>query len=136
MSIRKLKAVVVAAAVAAGVAVSSAPAQASVCSSAGREYICEYKVATYNLPNNTKQNFVVGADYAVWTRWTDTNNVWGPWISMGGNVRSSVSFLTPTSDPWNFLIIAMGTDNNTWGRERDHNGNWSAWFKPSLPFNG
>ncbi|MER7760184.1 hypothetical protein [Streptomyces sp. NPDC097619] len=137
MLVGKFKAAVVAAAALASVAVVATPAQASYCSHGGGVYICEYGVTTYPLPNGTKQEFVVGSDRAVWTRWSDSDGVWSRWISMGGKTPGKIYVKDyETSDPWTFRVYYFDEKAEYWARNRDHDGNWSAWRRYDLPLNG
>ncbi|MDJ0382443.1 hypothetical protein [Streptomyces sp. G-G2] len=84
LTLKKFKAVVVAVATMAGLVVAVAPAQAAdTCSAGGGgQYICDYGVKNHALPNGEKEQFLVGLDYAVWTRWT-VSKKWSGWVSMG-----------------------------------------------------
>lgn len=126
---KRFKAALVAAAVVAGVAVSATPAQAlSHCNvGGGGVIICEYGVSTYTFSNGTKQEFAIGTDLAVWTRWTNTSGNWTSWISMGGEWRSGVGIRTQQVSPYLFAIVLKGTDGWLWANWRDHNGNWTGW---------
>ncbi|MDF6017037.1 hypothetical protein [Streptomyces sp. JH34] len=137
MLVRKLKAAVIVAAAVVSVSVVATPAEASNCSRGGGVYICEYGVSSYKLPDGTKQEFVVGTDRAVWTRWTDSDGDWSGWMSMGGNAWSTVrAYDYETSDPWTFRVFYYDQTAEYWGRNRDHDGNWSSWTRYDLPLNG
>ncbi|MEU0847001.1 hypothetical protein ABZ387_03425 [Streptomyces flaveolus] len=137
MLIHKFKTAVIAAAAVASVAVVATPAEASNCSRGGGVYICEYGVTNYKLPNGTKQEFVVGTDRAVWTRWTDSDGDWSGWMSMGGRAWSTArAYDYDTSDPWTFRVFYYDETGEYWGRNRDHDGNWSTWTRYDLPLNG
>ncbi|MEV7544088.1 hypothetical protein [Streptomyces sp. NPDC089915] len=137
MLVRKFKAAVIAAAALASVAAVATPAEASNCSRGGGVYICEYGVTSYKLPNGTKQEFIVGTDRAVWTRWTDSDGDWTGWSSMGGRASSTArAYDYDTSDPWTFRVFYYDERGEYWGRNRDHDGNWSGWTHYDLPLNG
>ncbi|GAA0296939.1 hypothetical protein GCM10010302_39500 [Streptomyces polychromogenes] len=137
MLVRKLKAAVIAAAAVASVAVVATPAEASNCSRGGGVYLCEYGVTSYKLPNGTKQEFVVGTDRAVWTRWTDSDGDWTRWMSMGGRASSTArAYDYDGGDGWTFRVFYYDETGEYWGRNRDHDGNWSPWIHYDLPLNG
>ncbi|GAA5074305.1 hypothetical protein [Streptomyces similanensis] len=137
MLVQKVKAIVIAAAAVASVAVVAAPAQAGNCSRGGGVYLCEYGVTSYKLPNGTKQEFIVGTDRAVWTRWSDSDGDWTGWMSMGGQAWSTAyAYDYDTSDPWTFRVFYYDQSAEYWGRNRDHNGNWSPWTHYDTPLNG
>ncbi|MEU8775511.1 hypothetical protein [Streptomyces sp. NPDC048606] len=138
MSVRKIQAVAVAAAALASVAVVATPAEASsYCSRGGGVYFCEYGVTKHRLPDDTKQEFVIGTDRAVWTRWTDSDGDWSKWMSMGGRASSQAYVYDyDTSDPWSFRLFYYDEKAEYWGRNRDHDGNWSGWIRYDLPLNG
>ncbi|MFB7268070.1 hypothetical protein ACFCXH_38925, partial [Streptomyces nojiriensis] len=79
--------------------VAAAPAQAAAPAAAagfchvsglGGDYICEYGEAWMTYPAGNRQVFIVGTDFAVWTRWQYAGGSWSDWTSMGGTVRSGV----------------------------------------------
>ncbi|WEV25628.1 hypothetical protein OYE22_10795 [Streptomyces sp. 71268] len=131
MKLRRTKAVLVTAAAVAGLAVAASPAQADVCNVGGGRVICEYAIATYTFDNGVKQEFAIGTDYAVWTRWTNTSGKWNSWSSMGGEVRSGVTVCPLPHDT--FFISVTGTDGKLWERVRFSypNGEWSGWERGS-----
>lgn len=137
MRTKRCKAAVLALVAVAGLAVAATPAQASSCKRGGGVYLCEYGVTSYKLPNGTKQEFVVGTDRAVWTRWTDSDGDWSGWMSMGGRAWSPArAYDYETSDPWSFRVFYYDETGEYWGRNRDHDGNWSSWIRYELPLNG
>ncbi|MEU3313545.1 hypothetical protein ACGFY6_04485 [Streptomyces sp. NPDC048387] len=94
---KKIKAAAVAVAALAGTAMAVAPAQAADSCNAGGggKYICDYGVKTHALPGGEREQFLVGLDYAVWTRWTD-HKQWSGWVSLGmpdpmGSARAASS---------------------------------------------
>ncbi|MGW6863572.1 hypothetical protein [Streptomyces sp. NPDC054901] len=125
---KKIKAAILAFAAVAGLAVAAAPAQAAPCSTGGAQYICEYGVTNHALPGDQREQFLVGTDYAVWTRWT-TNGKWSGWYSLGGTVWSKISIREQTDiGPHAIWIYAKGSNTQTWGLLRTAPGaNWSAW---------
>ncbi|WP_369212774.1 hypothetical protein [Streptomyces flavofungini] len=128
---KRVKAAIVAAGVVAGLAVAVAPAQASTCTTeGGGVYICEYGITNHQLLRGEKEQFVVGSDYAVWTRWT-TGGKWSSWASLGGNVRSRVEAVHAYTNRGTDLetqISAQGTDGNQWARLRPGLGQaWTPW---------
>ncbi|WP_157880778.1 hypothetical protein [Streptomyces sp. Root1310] len=113
----------------AGVGVAASPAQAATyCSTKGQKYFCEYGVSTTKLANGTKEEFVVGADHAVWTNWTYPDGSWNGWVSMGGWVKSRIT-VDPQQATSDAIIImsAIGKDDNYWFRIRGSNGSWTKW---------
>ncbi|MFB7037606.1 MULTISPECIES: hypothetical protein [unclassified Streptomyces] len=128
---KKFRAAVVAAAVLAGLATTAAPAQAvSHCSrSGGAVYICEYGVTVHRLPDGTKQEFLVGTDSAVWTRWNDKRGKWTGWQSMGGIVSGEIAVIDRFSggDPWRFALSVPTPDGWRYVNIRSHEGAWSGW---------
>lgn len=132
MKLKRAKAVLVAAAAVAGIAVAATPAQADVCNvGGGGRIICEYGVSHYSFANGVKQEFAVGTDYGVWTRWTNTSGKWNAWSSMGGEARSGVTICPLPHDT--FYIAITGTDGQRWQRVRYSYpaGEWSQWERGS-----
>jgi hypothetical protein len=121
-----------------GVGVAAVPAQATVmppappnvtyCQQSGATYICQYGMATAVLANGTKENFVVGTDFAVWTDLQNPDGSWSGWSSMGGVVYSKVNIAHAFFDDENQVVIsAKGSDGNQWARARTDNGEWTPW---------
>ncbi|MFF8918249.1 hypothetical protein ACF08M_34360 [Streptomyces sp. NPDC015032] len=126
--------VTIAAAASLAVVVPSTAQAAADCKSGGQAYICEYGITTQKLPNGTKEVFAVAPDHSVATRWTDSDGDWSHWESLGGYAKSKVvTSHYPTSPPGYFSIHALGADDFYWFRERDTNGNWSAWARNRDP---
>ncbi|WP_376775810.1 hypothetical protein [Kitasatospora gansuensis] len=123
-----MKAAIVAAAVLAGLAVSAAPAMAAQCKTGGGAlYVCEYGVTNHALPAGQKEQFLVGMDQAVWTRWT-IGGTWTGWQSLSGIAKSNVvvqDFETGTA------VLVKGADGRTWAKFRDTTGQWQPWDKIS-----
>ncbi|WP_371678097.1 hypothetical protein [Streptomyces sp. NBC_01276] len=117
---KKLKAVILAAAAVAGLTVAATPAQASTCEAGGGGlYICEYGVTKHALPGGEKEQFLVGTDNAMWTRFT-TAGKWSGWVSLGGPVKSKISIQErPDPDhPYAITIYATGRWDKAWGQTR------------------
>ncbi|MGW1834944.1 hypothetical protein [Streptomyces sp. NPDC002067] len=128
---KKIRAAVVAAAVLAGIAVTAAPANAeSNCNRASATYICEYGVTVYKYPDGTKQEFLVGADHAVWSRYNNTKGKWTGWYSTGGNAvsRIEVGHRWSAGDHWGFDIVARHPDGAYRINARNHEGQWTGWM--------
>ncbi|MFF8593012.1 hypothetical protein ACF061_16560 [Streptomyces sp. NPDC015220] len=128
----KIKAAIVAAAAVAGLAVATAPAQANECGAeGGGRYICEYGVSEHQLPEKgRKEQFVVGTDYAVWTR-VGKDGTWGRWVSLGGVARSKVIIESGyQNDDFITRVNVFGTDGSLWFRFRPEIGeSWTPWDK-------
>ncbi|MCX5343005.1 hypothetical protein [Streptomyces atratus] len=125
---KRIKAAVLTAAVVAGMAVATTPAQAvSYCNVGGGTIICEYGVSATTLPDGTKQEFAIGTDRAVWTRWTNSSGGWTSWTSMGGEWYSSVGIRTQQVHPYLFALVLKGSDGWLWANWRDYGGNWTGW---------
>ncbi|MFE6780290.1 hypothetical protein [Streptomyces sp. NPDC057702] len=132
MKLKRTKAALVAAAAVAGLAVAAAPAQADVCDvGGGGKVICEYAISQYTFKNGVKQEFAIGTDYAVWTRWTNTSGKWNSWSSLGGVARSGAEICQLPHDT--FYISITGTDGKLWERVRYSypEGSWSQWERGS-----
>ncbi|MGW7416619.1 hypothetical protein [Streptomyces sp. NPDC054863] len=139
---KKFKAAVVAIMTMAGMAVAVTPAQAAdICTAGGNgKYICDYGVTKHELPTGQKEQFLVGTDYAVWTRWT-SNGKWSGWVSlgmpdpMGGSARAaSKIYVTSGQDIDGFRTsISLGNSNGaTVGRVRPTLGaGWWTWDFPN-----
>ncbi|MEU3408569.1 hypothetical protein ABZ766_32115 [Streptomyces sp. NPDC006670] len=135
MKMKRMKTAVVAAAVAAVTALGSAPAEAlpaGICDlGQGVLYVCDYGLTQRHFPGGVEQ-FIIGSDYAVWTRWyynDNTTNRFSDWVSLGGVARSEV-FLEGERDDGSFIarITVIGFDGKPWQRVRpDIGGSWTAW---------
>ncbi|MFJ8545046.1 hypothetical protein ACIRFH_24030 [Streptomyces sp. NPDC093586] len=82
--LKRFRTALVGIAVMAGLGVGVAPARAAdTCTAGGGgKYICDYGVTDHALPGGGKEQFLVGLDYAVWTRWT-VDKRWTGWVSLG-----------------------------------------------------
>ncbi|MFJ8161253.1 hypothetical protein ACIRBY_09990 [Streptomyces sp. NPDC096136] len=138
---KKIKAAVVAVATIAGMAVAVAPAQAAASCNAGGGglYICDYGVKDHALPGGEKEQFLVGTDYAVWTRWT-INKQWTGWVSLGmpdplGKARAASSInVTDEQSQGNFRtgIYLRNSNGALVGKVRPALGQgWWAWDFPN-----
>ncbi|MGZ9928661.1 hypothetical protein ACXNSR_02085 [Streptomyces sp. NC-S4] len=114
--------------------VAAAPAQAATPAAAagfchvsglGGDYICEYGEAWMTYPAGNRQVFIVGTDFAVWTRWQYAGGSWSDWTSMGGTVRSGVRI--EGNNTWNPTISIIGMDGERWSRHRLNSGSWTPW---------
>ncbi|WP_443057903.1 hypothetical protein [Streptomyces sp. KLMMK] len=138
---KKIKAAVVATATLAGLAVAGAPAQAAdTCTAGGGgKYICDYDVKDHALPNGEKEQFLVGLDYAVWTRWT-INKQWTEWVSMGkpdplGSARAASNINVTDqqhSGQFRTIIHLRNSNGATVAKIRPELGaNWWTWDWPN-----
>lgn len=141
LRLKKFKAAVVAIATMAGLAVAVTPAQAAdTCTAGGGgKYICDYGVKDHALPNGEKEQFLVGLDYAVWTRWT-INKQWTGWVSMGmpdpsGSARAagSINVRDEQYDGQFKTDIKLRNSNGAIvGKTRPALGtSWSGWDWPN-----
>ncbi|MFI9204302.1 hypothetical protein [Streptomyces sp. NPDC053048] len=114
--------------------VASAPAQAATPQAAGYchvggglggDYICEYGEAWMTYPEGNRQVFVIGTDFAVWTRWQYAGGGWSDWNSFGGKLRSGVRI--DGNNTWTPTISAVGDDGERWYRHRLSSGSWTGW---------
>lgn len=136
MRATRMKSAALAAAVIAGLAVSTAPAEAAQCRAGGGAlYICEYGVTDYQMqyPTGPKEQFLIGMDQAVWTRWT-INGTWTGWQSLGGIAKSRAVVEQEYQDhgynhrTW---LRVKGADGATWLRIRGPiaDPTWTEWTK-------
>ena len=98
----------------------------------GGRFICDYGFDAYSFPNGTLQIFVIGPDYAVYTRWR-TGTTLSAWVNLGGQVkRGEYSSPWVTGSGYSPTINVYG---NTAGlvlytRTRSSStGAWSAWAR-------
>ncbi|MFE3996220.1 hypothetical protein ACFXPW_31740 [Streptomyces goshikiensis] len=134
-TMKRMKTAAVAAAIAAVTAMGSAPAEAVPSGTCDMGYgalsICEYGVTQRHFPGGVEQ-FIIGSDYAVWTRWhyDDSPTLqWSNWTSLGGIARSEV-FLEGERDDGSFItrMTIVGTDGRAWQRVRPRIGaSWTGW---------
>ncbi|MFH9422860.1 hypothetical protein [Streptomyces sp. NPDC017529] len=107
---------------------AAAPAASGYChvSGLGGDYICEYGEAWATFPDGSKQVFIIGSDFAVWTRW-GSGNSWSNWQSLGGGARSGVR--VDGNGTWTPTIGVVGNDGDRWYRHRLASGTWTGWSK-------
>ncbi|MEU4208935.1 hypothetical protein AB0F13_02830 [Streptomyces sp. NPDC026206] len=114
--------------------VASAPAQAAPAKAAanychvsglGGDYICEYGEAWITYPAGNRQVFIIGTDFAVWTRWQYAGGSWSEWTSFGGKLRSGVR--VDGNNTWAPTISAVGDDGERYYRHRLSSGSWTGW---------
>ncbi|MFF0478918.1 hypothetical protein [Streptomyces sp. NPDC004284] len=132
---RKLKAGVMALVAAATLAVTTAPAaEASNCKFGGVTINCDYPVSEHVFSDGALQQFVIGTDAAVWTRWTNPQRTsWSSWESMGGEARSAVAVKQHYTQD-SILIGVIGTDGYWWSKYRQPSGTWNAWQRYGVSF--
>ncbi|XUM02183.1 hypothetical protein ACQ86F_00625 [Streptomyces venezuelae ATCC 10712] len=95
---------------------------------------CDYPVTEYGFSNGALQQFVIGTDSAVWTRWTNPQRTnWSSWESMGGEARSGVRVKQHFTQD-SILIGIVGTDGNWWSKYRQPSGTWNAWQRYGVSF--
>lgn len=134
-SMKKIMAGVVVALVAAGFALTGAPAQAAKpgeCNAGGGGlYLCKYEPITRSLPGDGAETFIVGGDSAIWTRWKGGGGTWSPWSSMGGVSRSEVFVESHwQGNQFVSVITHLGTDGNPYSKKRRGLGQgWSGWYR-------
>ncbi|MEV4502094.1 hypothetical protein [Streptomyces klenkii] len=137
---KRIKAVVVALATMAGLAVAVTPAQAAdTCTAGGGgKYVCDFGVTDHKLPNGEKEQFLVGLDYAVWTRWT-VSKQWTGWVSMGmpdplgyGRATSRINVTdAQRQDKFETHIILRNSNGATVSKTRPDLGtSWWTWDFP------
>jgi len=101
----------------------------------GGTYYCGYGSHLFALNNGVLQFFVIGTDYAVWTRWLRTDGTLSSWTSMGGTVNSTVS----TSNfrvcyPLNLYVNVVGTTGQYYYKGRSEtSGTWSSAWQLGTP---
>ncbi|MGJ7419337.1 hypothetical protein AB9128_26190 [Streptomyces cinereoruber] len=138
---KRLKTAVVAVVTVAGLAAAVTPAQAAdICNTGGAgRYVCDYGIKKHSLPNGEREEFVVGADYAVWTRWT-TKGTWSSWTSMGkpdpfgnANAASGISLRDEQSlGDFRTTIYLQNSNGTLVSRTRAALGaGWFAWDFPN-----
>ncbi|WP_369215587.1 hypothetical protein [Streptomyces flavofungini] len=127
----RIKAAIVAAAAVAGLAVATAPAQASECKAeGGGRYICEYGVSEHQLPDGWREQFIIGTNYAVFTR-AGVNGKWSKWQSLGGVARSQV-YIESGYQGGDFYtrVFVERRDGSNWQRIRPSLTKvWGPWEK-------
>lgn len=120
--------------VVAGITLGGAPAQAKTgeCDAGGGGLrLCAYPTLGRPLPGGGSEQFIIGTDSAVWTRWSDSGQDYGKWQSMGGVAKSEV-FIESHWEGQQFVsvITHLGTDGNAYSKKRPGLGQeWTAWYK-------
>jgi hypothetical protein len=94
----------------------------------GGNYYCGYGLRDFYFGDGTYQIFVIGTDFAVWTRWRK-QGFYELWYDMGGEIRHTFASgdfarITCGSQP---IIQVVGTDNRWWSNARRTNGTWTGW---------
>ncbi len=109
---------------------AAAAADTSIChdNSYGGDWFCAYGRHSFTFDNGTNQFFVIGPDFAVWTRWRK-NGVYSAWTSLGGKIRASYSsadfILTGCGDQP--VVLVVGTNNRWYLNARRTSGSWVGW---------
>lgn len=82
-------------------------------------------------PNGTRQVFVSGLGYGLWTRWDRANGTWSSWRSMGGKIawNTTPGLLADREYTWIPVVVVYGTDYKTWCRGRYKSGAWWQWSR-------
>jgi hypothetical protein len=95
----------------------------------GGDWFCAYGHHSFTFDNGTNQFFVIGPDFAVWTRWRNSSNKYSAWTSLGGTIRSSYSssdFKLVTCKN-TVAVTVVGTDNHWYIDSRKSSGSWNGW---------
>ncbi|MER7708157.1 hypothetical protein ABTX81_35370 [Kitasatospora sp. NPDC097605] len=85
------------------------------------------EMPVYTFDDGTVQTFFIGADYAVWTYWTNPDDTRSPLVSLGGRVTGDVRVNAHNGAFVQLEVI--GTDSRHWFNNRAANGAWSGWFR-------
>ncbi|MFB6893565.1 hypothetical protein ACFCX4_30090 [Kitasatospora sp. NPDC056327] len=108
------------------------------CNASGGAFFCggDYGDGkTYvTLSDGTKQLFVIGTDFNVWTTWFPPKGGQAPWMSLGGD-HDFANKVKITNRKGNAFTIGarsftIGADLN---RDRDAGGNWGYWWTRAVP---
>lgn len=102
----------------------------------GGTYYCnygEYEGYDYaTLSDGTFQVFVVGKDYAVWTKWRNPQGALSSWVSLGGAVATNgyswylQTYARDMGGYLNWVVRVVGTTGTAFCRYRDgRTGGWS-----------
>lgn len=130
---KKMMAGAVVTLIAVGVALAGAPVQANPgeCRMPGGGlYLCKYEPLGRGLPGGGSEQFVVGTDEAIWTRWKAESGPWSDWHSFGGVSRSEV-FIESHWEGNKFVTVIthLGTDGKPYSKKRPASGQaWTAWY--------
>ncbi|MFE2722873.1 hypothetical protein [Kitasatospora sp. NPDC059327] len=114
------------------------PAKPKSCSAYGGTFFCggDYGdgKTSVTLSDGTKQIFVVGTDYDIWTTWFPPKGAQAPWMSLGGD-HDFVNKVKISNKKGNAFTVGarsfhLGADLN---RDRDNGGAWSGWWTKAVP---
>ena len=114
-----------------GTATAAATTGCSVAGLGGNT-ICEYGQSWTTWPNGARQVFVIGTNYAVYTRWQEARGGrYVAWTSLGGKARSGVAVHRSSSATWTASISVTGTNGNTYFRNRGNTSisQWGPWTR-------
>ncbi len=96
----------------------------------GGERYCNYTVGWNGFSDGSEQVYVVGTDYAVWTRWITAGGTLSRWVSLGGKVKQgdfrSVT-MAGTGNVPTVKVIGTTTPSRWYCRTRATSGSWSPW---------
>ncbi|CAN3985740.1 hypothetical protein [Kitasatospora purpeofusca] len=108
------------------------------CSASGGTFFCggDYGDGkTYvTLSDGTKQLFVIGTDFNVWTTWFPPKGAQAAWMSLGGDhdFANKVKIVNKKGN-----AFSIGSRSFTIGadlfRDRDAGGNWGGWWTKAVP---
>jgi len=117
-----------------GAALAAAP---STCTDPeyGGTFYCGYGEWVVTLSSGVEQVFVVGTDYAVWTKWHRTNGTYSSWTSLSGEVNHSVSTNNfVVCYPSNLYVNVKGTSGQYYYKSRsESSGSWSTSWQLGVP---
>jgi hypothetical protein len=94
--------------------------------------ICDSPTLDWEMPDGRWQTFVIGTDYAVWTRWQLPGGGMSDWTSMGGQVAAyDIGVWYQGGTGWALTIKVVGTDGNFYYLDRQGimNGSWDNWHR-------
>jgi hypothetical protein len=102
----------------------------------GGRWYCKYGMFAHSVDDGAYQVWVIGTDYAVWTRWRAANGAYSQWQSMGGQI-----IRTGDNSHWivcdtllvNLTVQVVGTDGKSYYRTRQDNGIWTAPWRVGKP---
>jgi hypothetical protein len=99
----------------------------------GGTYYCKFGEEFLLFNDGTLEIFVIGTDYAVWTRWRNPSGGLSGWVSLSGQIDHSgnANDLTVCWAPLRTLptVNIRGTDSSWWDRTRQATGVWTAWAR-------
>jgi hypothetical protein len=102
----------------------------------GGSYLCDYGVRSSQITSSIQQVFVIGPDFAVWSRWRN-GSTYSAWTSMGGQILHDYD---PADwDRWNcgggsVILNVVGTNGYWYYNQRGTGagGRWSGWHQGYL----